>query len=176
MMSIFSQRITQGGEGCLVTVKDRFDVQGLLTLIVSQAYENSLPAQQNTDVAQRFANAADATATPLRHAATLHQHSTQQTDETLQQRTAMVLPTLPAFPIIFASAIADQTDLDLSALACPRHLSGDSSPSLSLKTQTRSSAALQRVGLKDEDDILCELTRMQGKYIPIQNNKTWSIQ
>jgi len=49
-MSIFSQRISQGGDGYRVAVKDTVDVQGFPTIAGCQALEDAAPAQENADV------------------------------------------------------------------------------------------------------------------------------
>ncbi|WP_299200070.1 amidase [uncultured Amphritea sp.] len=128
------------------------------------------------DVAQRLVNAANTTDDQLRDAEIVRKQFTHQVDEALQQVSALVLPTLPSFPMSLTDALAGKIDLSISALVRPFNLSGHPALSLPLETQNHRPVGLQLVGRKGEDEVLCELARFLSEYIPTQKKIAWSIE
>lgn len=124
------------------------------------------------DVALRLASAAGTTADQLSEAEAVRERFTHQVDQALQQVTALVLPTLPAFPMSLADALAGKIDLSISALVRPFNLSGHPALSVPLETLDHRPVGLQLVGRKGEDEILCELARLLSEFLPNQNKNS----
>ncbi|WP_261832998.1 amidase [Amphritea atlantica] len=124
------------------------------------------------DVALRLANAANTTDDQLREAEVVRERFTKQVDEALQQVSVLVLPTLPAFPMSLADALAGKTDLSISALVRPFNLSGHPALSVPLQTADNRPVGLQLVGRKGEDEMLCELACVLSEFLPQQNNNS----
>lgn len=124
------------------------------------------------DVALRLASAAGTTADQLSEAEAVRERFTRQVDQALQQVTALVLPTLPSFPMSLADALAGKTDLSISALVRPFNLSGHPALSVPLETRDQRPVGLQLVGRKGEDEILCELARLLSEFLPNQNKNS----
>lgn len=124
------------------------------------------------DVALRLANAAYTSDEQLRAAEVVRKQFTDQVDEALQQVTALVLPTLPAFPMNLADALAGKTDLSISALVRPFNLSGHPALSVPLETADNRPVGLQLVGRKGDDEMLCELARVLSEFLPKQNKNS----
>lgn len=117
------------------------------------------------DVAQRLKNAAATTDEQLRNAELLREQFTQEVDEALKRVTALVLPTLPSFPMRLAEAKEGKTDLSISALVRPFNLSGHPALSIPLETTDNRPVGLQLVGRKGEDEVLCQLACLLSEFI-----------
>lgn len=117
------------------------------------------------DVAQRLSRAQDTSEEELMLAEEVRAQFTQAVDRALSDVTALVLPTLPSFPMTLADAEAGKIDLQISALARPFNLSGHPALSIPLETEDRRPVGLQLVGRKGDDELLCELARIMSAFI-----------
>ncbi|WP_417226899.1 amidase [Amphritea sp.] len=122
------------------------------------------------DVAARLAQAAHTTDQQVAAAESIRTQFSQQVDAALAQVTALVLPTLPAFPMSLADAQAGKTDLSISTFVRPFNLSGHPAISIPLQTSDQRPVGLQLVGRKGDDERLCELARLLSEFMPNQNN------
>ncbi len=123
------------------------------------------------DVAQRLQNAAATTKEQLNSAEWLREQFTQEVDEALKRVTALVLPSLPSFPMSLAEAKEGKTDLSISALVRPFNLSGHPALTIPLETTDKRPVGLQLVGRKGEDEVLCQLACLLSEFISNPRNK-----
>lgn len=117
------------------------------------------------DVAQRLSRAQETSAEELKRAEEVRIQFTQAVDRALEGVSALVLPTLPTFPMSLAEAQAGKVDLRISALVRPFNLSGHPALSIPLETEDRRPVGLQLVGRKGDDELLCELARIMSAFI-----------
>ncbi|MBE9397795.1 amidase [Pontibacterium sp. N1Y112] len=117
------------------------------------------------DVAQRLAKAKDTSPADIVQAEAVRARFTREVDLALETVTALVMPTLPAFPMSLADAQAGKTDLQISALVRPFNLSGHPALTIPLETEDQRPVGLQLVGRKGDDELLCELARIMSAFI-----------
>ncbi|MCO4758844.1 MAG: amidase [Oceanospirillaceae bacterium] len=117
------------------------------------------------DVAQRLAKAKDTSAADIAQAEAVRARFTREVDLALETVTALVMPTLPSFPMSLADAQAGKTDLQISALVRPFNLSGHPALTIPLETEDQRPVGLQLVGRKGDDELLCELARIMSAFI-----------
>lgn len=125
------------------------------------------------DVAARLERARATTADDLAAAEAVRTQFTAEVDRALSDVDALVLPTLPSFPMTLADARTGKVDLGASALVRPFNLSGHPALTLPLPAVDGRPVGLQLVGRKGEDEALCAvaqrlLTLLGG---PNQENK-----
>lgn len=111
------------------------------------------------DVAARLEKARATTAADLEAAETVRRRFTEDVDRALTGVDALVLPTLPSFPMTLAEARAGKVDLGASALVRPFNLSGHPALSIPLPAVDGRPVGLQLVGRKGEDEALCARAR-----------------
>lgn len=111
------------------------------------------------DVAARLERARSTTAEDLAAAEAVRTAFTAEVDRALSEVDALVLPTLPSFPMTLADACAGKVDLGASALIRPFNLSGHPALSLPLPAVDGRPVGLQLVGRKGEDEALCAVAQ-----------------
>lgn len=111
------------------------------------------------DVATRLEKARLTTASDLAIAEAVRQRFTAEVDAALATVDALVLPTLPGFPMSLADALAGKVDLTASALVRPFNLSGHPALSIPLPAVQGRPVSLQIVGRKGDDEGLCAIAQ-----------------
>jgi amidase len=107
------------------------------------------------DVAARLINASKVTATQLADAEAARTAFRAEVDAALEGVDALVLPTLPAFPMTIADAADAVASLRLTALVRPFNLSGHPAITLPIPAAQRLPVGIQLVGRIGEDAALC---------------------
>ncbi|HYH21674.1 MAG TPA: amidase [Azospirillum sp.] len=107
------------------------------------------------DVAARLAKAAETTPEDVASAEEVRARFTAEVDRALADVDALVLPTLPGFPMPLDEALAGRVDLRASALVRPFNLSGHPALSIPLPPVDGRPVSLQLIGRKGEDAALC---------------------
>ena len=113
--------------------------------------------QLGSDVAKRLIKASETTDADLQQAEKIRTLFTAQVDEALKKTRVLVLPTLPSFPMTLKSALAGETDMNISKLVRPFNLSGHPALSIPCPSQHDLPISLQLVGRKGDDAFLCAL-------------------
>lgn len=113
--------------------------------------------QLGSDVAKRLIKASEATDDDLQQAEKIRTLFTAQVDEALKKTRVLALPTLPSFPMTLESALAGETDVNISKLVRPFNLSGHPALSIPCPSQHNLPISLQLVGRKGDDAFLCAL-------------------
>ncbi|HEY0834749.1 MAG TPA: amidase [Azospirillum sp.] len=111
------------------------------------------------DVAARLDKARATTADEVAAAEAVRARFTAEVDRALADVDALVLPTLPGFPMSLAEALAGKVDLRASALVRPFNLSGHPALSIPLPAADGRPVGLQLVGRKGGDAALCAVAR-----------------
>ena len=112
------------------------------------------------DVAIRLQVAAKTTGEQVAEAEKVRDKFTAEVDAALEKATVLVMPTLPTFPMRLSDALAGKTDLNISALVRPFNLSGHPAITLPLKEKNSRPLAMQLIGPKGQDELLCEVARV----------------
>lgn len=112
-----------------------------------------------TDVAARLARAEATSAADIAAAEAIRTRFTAAVDQALEDVDALVLPTLPSFPMRLADARAGKIDLQLSYLVRPFNLSGHPSLTLPLPAVDHRPVGLQLIGRKGKDERLFAIAR-----------------
>jgi len=112
-----------------------------------------------SDVAARLARAEATSVADVDAAEAVRRRFTAEIDHALIGVDALVLPTLPRFPMRLADAKAGKIDLHLSSLVRPFNLSGHPSLTLPLPAVDHRPVGLQLVGRKGEDEHLFAIAR-----------------
>lgn len=111
------------------------------------------------DVAARLTRARDTSAADISHAETIRAAFTEAVDAALKGVDALALPTMPDYPVTVDDALADRSGVRMTAFVRPFNLSGHPALSLPLPAQDNRPAALQLVGRKGDDALLCRLAQ-----------------
>lgn len=109
------------------------------------------------DVAARLEKARATTPDDVAAADAVRDRFTAEVDRALAEVDALVLPTLPSFPMMLAEALAGRIDLRASALVRPFNLSGHPALSIPLPAVDGRPVGLQLVGRKGEDEAVCAI-------------------
>lgn len=113
--------------------------------------------QLGIDVAERLIKASETTDADLYQAEKIRTLFTSQVDEALNKTRVLALPTLPNFPMTLESALAGETDMNISKLVRPFNLSGHPALSIPCPSQHNLPISVQLVGRKGDDAFLCAL-------------------
>lgn len=152
----------------LPSLKDAFTAG--MTLINAETWtacgEYLVTGKVDADVAQRLSKAKETSAEEIKAAEVVRNRFTQEVDKALENLTALVMPTLPSFPMKLDDALAGKTDLQISALVRPFNLSGHPALSIPLVSEDNRPVGLQLIGRKGDDELLCELARIMSAFIP----------
>lgn len=111
------------------------------------------------DVARRLDRARTVTAEDVARAQTVRADFTAAVDRALEDVDALVMPTLPGFPMPLADAKAGKIDLSLSFLTRPFNLSGHPALSVPLPAVDGRPVAAQLIARKGNDAALLALAR-----------------
>lgn len=111
------------------------------------------------DVAARLEKAGATTTEDVARAEAVRTAFTAAVDAALADVDALVLPTLPGFPMTLADAQAGTVDLGASALIRPFNLSGHPALTLPLPAIDGRPVGLQLVGRKGGDEALCAVAQ-----------------
>ncbi|WP_249978160.1 amidase [Vreelandella olivaria] len=109
------------------------------------------------DVETRLKAAASTTDSELREAEQIRRAFTTQVDALLERHDALVLPTLPHFPMTVQEAVSGRQDLGISLFARPFNLSGHPALSIPLKPHQGLPVSLQVVGRRGDDAGICKV-------------------
>jgi amidase len=117
------------------------------------------------DVAQRLTAAQNIKADIVDEVEAIRQRFTDEVDAVLTNYHALVLPTIPSFPLTRDEALAGKNDLNISALTRPFNLSGHPAISLPLPNHLAKPVAMQLVGAKGDDELLCAIAKKISKTL-----------
>jgi amidase len=109
------------------------------------------------DVAARLLKARDTSPDDIAAAEQIRRRFSEAVDRALEGADALVLPTLPAFPLTLEEAMADASAVRTTAFVRPFNLSGHPALSIPLRGPGNLPVGLQLVGRKGEDAVLCAL-------------------
>lgn len=137
--------------------------QAAMTIINAEtwaAYHRCLETDLlGTDVVKRLSQAGKVSPEDIAVAEEIRQRFSQQVDKALEGVSALVMPTLPAWPMTLEDALSGKTDLNISSLVRPFNLSGHPALSIPLVSANNRPVGLQLIGRKGDDEVLCELAR-----------------
>jgi amidase len=111
------------------------------------------------DVATRLLRAKDTSPDAIAAAETVRRDFTHRVDAALESADALVLPTMPEFPVTLDEAMADRSGVRMTAFVRPFNLSGHPALSIPLVSAGNMPAGLQLVGRKGDDELLCGLAK-----------------
>jgi len=111
------------------------------------------------DVAVRLSRARDTSPGDIAEAEGIRRAFTEGVDDALNGVDALVLPTMPDFPVTLEEALADKSGVRMTAFVRPFNLSGHPALSIPLRTPGDQPAGLQLVGRKGDDALLCRLAQ-----------------
>lgn len=109
------------------------------------------------DVAARLERAAATTPDDVTAANRIRARFAAEVDRVLADCDALVMPTLPGFPMPLADALAGKADLRASALVRPFNLSGHPALTIPLPAVDGRPVGLQLVGRKGADEAVCAI-------------------
>ena len=112
------------------------------------------------DIARRLAAAGKITDAELAEAEKVRVAFTAEVDRLLESYDVLVLPTLPHTPLTRLAAEAGEQDLTISNLLRPFNLSGHPALTMPLQTHNGAPVAMQLVGRKGGDAVLCDAARI----------------
>jgi amidase len=112
------------------------------------------------DVAARLARAGETTKEEVAAAEAVRARFVAEVDAALDDVDALVLPTLPGFPMGLAEALAGKTDLRATTLVRPFNLSGHPALAAPLAPVEGQPVSLQIVGRRGADAELCAAARL----------------
>jgi amidase len=109
------------------------------------------------DVSARLLRAKETSVEEIEAAETVRRGFSDAVDAALDSVDALVLPTLPEFPVTIEAALADRSGVRMTALVRPFNLSGHPALSIPLRSAGNLPVGLQLVGRKGDDELLCGL-------------------
>jgi amidase len=119
------------------------------------------------DVENRLRHAKTTTDSEVAFAGSIRERFSAEVDKALASVSALVLPTLPTFPMTLSDALEGKVDLNMSSLIRPFNLSGHPALSIPLLTERLAGpVGIQLVGRKGEDELLCEIARKLSPFLP----------
>jgi amidase len=118
------------------------------------------------DVATRLLKARDTSPEDIAAAEQVRRDFTAAVDVALNGVDALVLPTMPEFPLTLEDAMADKSAVRTTAFVRPFNLSGHPALSIPLRGPGNLPIGLQLVGRKGEDAALCALARRIAHRLP----------
>lgn len=118
------------------------------------------------DVAERLKKASNTTDEAVLQAEEVRRVFTTQVDRALEDTRALVLPTLPHFPMTLECALAGDTDITISKLVRPFNLSGHPAFAIPCPSQYQLPISIQLVGRKGDDAFLCALAERLSMLFP----------
>jgi len=111
------------------------------------------------DVATRLLRAKDTSPEAIAAAETVRRDFTLRVDAALESVDALVLPTMPEFPVTLDEAMADKSGVRMTAFVRPFNLSGHPALSIPLGAGGTLPMGLQLVARKGDDELLCGLAQ-----------------
>ena len=111
------------------------------------------------DVRQRLLRAREITPAHLEQAERIRARFVQDVDRALERVDALVLPTMPDYPLTLARAADARAAVGVTALVRPFNLSGHPALSIPLTDSLGLPVGLQLVGRRGEDARLCAIAR-----------------
>lgn len=140
--------------------------QAAMTIINAEtwaAYHDCLETDLlGTDVVKRLLQAGQVSPEDIAEAEEIRHRFSQQVDKALEGVSALVMPTLPVWPMTLEDGLSGKTDLSISSLVRPFNLSGHPALSIPLVSADNRPVGLQLIGRKGEDEVLCELARQMA--------------
>jgi amidase len=118
------------------------------------------------DVAARLLRGRDTTASEIDAAEVVREAFTDSVDRALDDVDALLMPTMPAFPMTLDEAAMDKSGVRMTAFVRPFNLSGHPALSIPLRAAGNLPAGLQLVGRKGADEILCGLAQHIARHLP----------
>jgi amidase len=117
------------------------------------------------DVAARLLRAREVSPEEIAIAEKVRHGFSDAVDAALESVDALLLPTMPEFPVTLDEAMADRSGVRMTAFARPFNLSGHPALSIPLKSDGNMPAGLQLVGRKGDDELLCGLAEhITGRF------------
>ena len=117
-------------------------------------------------VRARLWAAREVTAEQLRQAEATRVAFTQEVDRALEHVDALVLPTMPDYPLTLEAAHDMRAAIGITACVRPFNLSGHPALTIPIETRDRLPAGLQLVGRKGEDAKLCLIAERLERELP----------
>ncbi len=115
-------------------------------------------------MAARLLRAKETSAEDIAAAEKVRRSFTDTVDAALESADALVLPTMPEFPVTLNEAMADRSGVRMTAFVRPFNLTGHPALSIPLICAGNMPAGLQLVGRKGDDELLCGLAgRIAGR-------------
>jgi len=111
------------------------------------------------DITQRLLAASSIDASIVDEAQLIRETFSQEVDAALENVNALVLPTLPSFPLKRKDALAGKNDLYISSLTRPFNLSGHPAITIPLPNNLGKPVGMQLVGAKGNDEIICYIAK-----------------
>ena len=133
-----------------------------MTLIANEmnnAFGHLPPNLLGSDVSQRLANAAGLGSGQIAAANAIKQQFSRQVSALLEQVDVLLLPTLPALPLLRDEALNGATDIESSRLVRPFNVSGHPAITIPLRLKAKLPLGLQLVGSIGQDETLCAIAK-----------------
>jgi len=135
------------------------------------AYGHLLDAGLGRDVRQRLEAARAVTTETVAQAESVRRRFRDEVDAALETVSALVLPTMPGFPLRLDGVRDPQAALRMTEFVRPFNLSGHPALTLPLLSETGMPVGLQLVGRRGGDAALCALARLvAARLVPVANS------
>lgn len=118
------------------------------------------------DIVARVMLGRDTTPADLIAAEHIRRAFTDEVDRALADVDALLLPTMPEFPMTLEAAANDRSAIRMTEFVRPFNLSGHPALSIPLVSPNGMPAGIQLVGRKGEDEVLCGLARHIARRLP----------
>jgi amidase len=122
--------------------------------------------QMGEDVRVRLKAAGETTAASVSCAENVRQRFSAAVDAALSQVDALVLPTMPDFPLTLEQGADARAAIGITSLVRPFNLSGHPAISVPLSTPQGLPAGLQLIGRKGDDARLCRIAECLAQRAP----------
>jgi amidase len=122
--------------------------------------------QMGEDVRVRLKSAGETTAASVSCAENVRQRFSAAVDAALSQVDALVLPTMPDFPLTLEQGADARAAIGITSLVRPFNLSGHPAISVPLSTPQGLPAGLQLIGRKGDDARLCRIAECLAQRAP----------
>ncbi|MBU2880141.1 MULTISPECIES: amidase [Alteromonadaceae] len=145
----------------LAGLNDAFDAAlKLMNFEMWQTFGHLLnTGKLGSDIESRLLAASQINPNIASEAEVVRAHFSQQVDDALKGVDALVLPTLPSFPLKRVDGLEGKNDLNISFLTRPFNLSGHPAITIPLKNELGKPVGMQLVGAKGNDELICEIAK-----------------